>query len=348
MQKSHIRVLLLAMVLTVSVFAGCTNSNTPSASQSSAAPSSAASVAPAAPSSSEPAPAAVDYPKGDINILIAGGPGGGNDLTTRALIPSLQETLKTNVVPLNKTEGGGAVAATEVATAKPDGQTLYFNSQSLILFKLNGMDIDLNNYQPVAAVVEDNGVIFVRADSPYNTISEYVDAAKTQIFNVGTNGAGAIWHLAAVQLTQTAGIPESKFVAYTSGGSAMLAALAGGEIDMCIVNPSEGKALVDAGKIKPIGTMALERLSVYPDAPTCKESGIDVHFPIWRGLFTAKGVSEDVLNMLDEAIKKATESDTFVQYCESNSLPISFKGHKEFEEIFQADIVKMTELAQAD
>lgn len=286
---------------------------------------------------------AANYPGGDVSFIIPNNAGGGNDLTTRAMIPSLQRTWGVNVVPLNQGESKGAVAAQTVMNAKPDGRTFYFNSQTLILMPFGGMpSIDLNKFQPVAQVVEDTGVIYVNAKSPYKTIDDLLAAFKTKEFKIGHNGNGALWHLASLLLAKATNA-NFKYIAYTTGGTQMLTALASGEVDICIENAAGGMSLTDSNLIRPLASLGSERLDVF-NIPTLKELGIDMVFPVWRGVFTTAGASEEVLNKIDEAFKAAVKSPEFVQYCKDNSLPIKYRDHKEFTEFVDKEIKTYSDL----
>ncbi len=211
--KKNIGIILSAMLVATTVV-GCASKPAPLA------------TTPSTPSAVAPAPEKnLEYPKGDITFLVPSGAGGGNDLTTRALIPEMQRELGVNVVPINKGESKGAIAASEIMTAKPDGQTLYFNSQTLVLMPYGGMpDIKIDEFQPVAQVVSDTGVVYVKADSPYKTIEDFVTSAKTNQVKVAHNGVGAIWHLAALQLSQKA---ELSIMAYISPGSTVKGLISG-------------------------------------------------------------------------------------------------------------------------
>jgi tripartite-type tricarboxylate transporter receptor subunit TctC len=181
--------------------------------------------------------------------------GGGNDLIMRALIPGMKSSLGVNVIPENKPASRGAIAALDITNAKPDGQKVYINSQTLILMPYGGVDVAVDKFQPVAQVVEDTGVVLVKADAPYKNLQELVAAAKSRKLKVSHNGAGSLWHLAAVMLAKAANV-DFQYVAYSGGGAPMLTALAAGEVDVVIVNPAESKALMDAGKIKPLAVMS--------------------------------------------------------------------------------------------
>ena len=278
----------------------------------------------------------VDYPTSDITFVIPAAAGGGNDLATRALIPSLEESLGVTIVPLNQGESGGAVAASTVMNAEPNGTVLYFNSQTLVTTALTTVtSIDLDQFQPVAQAVEDTGLIFVRSGTWAN-IDEFAEAAKSEKLLVATNGTTALWGVAASKLADAMGV-EFEYIAYDSG-TPMLTALAAGEVDMCIVNPAEAASLVSAGRVIPIAVMSEERLESYPDVPTCVESGIDVTYAVWRGVFTKAGVSEEILNILDDAFAKAVESEEFVDYCTNASIPIRYRDHTEFTQFINDEI----------
>ena len=287
--------------------------------------------------------AAVKYPNGDVNFIIPNAAGGGNDLTVRAMIPVLQKVWGVNVVPLNQKESGGAVAANNIMTGKADGQTFYFNSQSLILMKYGKMpNIDLSKFQAVAQVVQDTGNIYVKADSPYKTVEDLFAAMKAGKLKMAHNGKGALWHLAGIRVSNLVGA-DTQFVAYTGGGSPMLTALAAGEVDWAIENVAGGKAMVDSGLIRPLATLGEERVSAY-DIPTLKELGYDLVFPVWRGVFTTKGVDEATLAEIDKAFKAVVESDEFKKYCETNSFPIKYRNHSEFQAFYEEEIKVYDEL----
>jgi len=294
----------------------------------------------------EPVPVAAKYPAGDISFIVPNSAGGGNDLTTRALIPSLQRTFGVNVVPLNQGESKGAVAAQNIINAKPDGRTFYFNSQTLILLPFSTMpNLDLSQFQPIAQVVEDTGVIYVKADSPYKTIKDLLTAMKSTTLKMGHNGNGALWHLASLQLAKATGV-NFRYIAYSSGGTQMLTALAAGEVDLCIVNAAEGKAMVDSGLVRPLASLGETRLDVF-NIPTMVESGVDFIFPVWRGVFTKAGASDEVLAEIDKAFKAATESPEFIEYAKNNGLPIRYRDHKQFKEFVDKEIAIYSELMKS-
>ena len=276
------------------------------------------------------------YPNGDVTFVNPNAAGGGNDLIMRALIPGMKNSLGVNVIPENKPASRGAIAAMDITNAKPDGQKVYINSQTLLLMPYGGVDVKIEGFQPVAQVAEDTGVILVKSDAPYKTLSEFVAAAKASPskFKISHNGVGSLWHLAAVMFAQAAGI-DFQYVAYSGGGTPMLTALASGEVQAVIVNPAESKALIDAGKIKPLAVMSQGKHPMLTEVPTCIESGVKVDFPIWRGLFTTKGTNEDALVVLDKAVQAGMASEEFKNLVKNTGLEAKFRNHVEFSKFFE-------------
>ncbi len=279
----------------------------------------------------------VKYPNGDVSFIIPAAAGGGNDLIVRSLIPGMKKALGVNVLPENKAASRGAVAALETVQAKPDGQRIYFNSQTVILQTYGGVDVPVSGFQPVAQVVEDTAVLLVKDDAPYKTLGDFVAAAKNAKLKVSHNGVGTLWHLAAVTFAQAAQI-EFQYVAYSGGGPPMLKALAGGEVDLVIVNHAESKALIDAGRIRPIAVMSEGKHASLPEVPTCIEAGIKVTYPIWRGVFTTKGVPEPILDIIEKAVQSGMEGEEFNTLVKNAGLEKKFKGHKEFTKFFNEQI----------
>ena len=284
----------------------------------------------------EKAPAAAEpqFPKGDITVIIPAGAGGGNDLTVRALIPSLERTLKVPVVPVNQTAGKGAVAFTEVANAKPDGYKLYFHSKSVLLLKFSGIEeAKIERLAPVAQVAEDVSIFVVKADSPWkkiNDLIEHVKASKQKV-KAANSGIGSLWHLSQVMFEQTIGTDNMLPVAY-SGSTASLTALVAGEVDVVISGP-EVLPFVESGQVRMLCVVFPGRYPSLPNVPTLKEeTGLDYDYPVWRGFFTTAGTDPKVIQILADALKTAVESEEYKKFTAVGMIG-SYKGPQEFGKI---------------
>ncbi len=273
-----------------------------------------------------------DFPQKDLTFLIGTSSGGSNDLAARALIPGAERFLGVKVVPEMLQGANGAVAAVKLGELEPDGYNLYMHSQSLIMMQYSGQpDVNMKKYQPIIQVAEDASSLAVPVDAPYDTLKEFIAYAKKNPgkVRVGTSGAGSIWHIAGVLLEKAADI-DLEFIPYDKGGAQATAAAASGEVEAVTTSPGEQRALVEGGKLKILAVLSDQRHPLFPDVPTAQELGVDAVFPVWRGVFTTAGLSEDRLQVLHDALKAAMESDEFITFMETSGFPIRYRGTEDF------------------
>lgn len=225
------------------------------------------------------------YPKKNIEVLIPKNPGGGTDTSARTILEYAKTYLPKGVIfiPTNKPAGNGITALIEAANAKPDGYTLVMTTVELAMFPHQGKSpVTYENFTPIVATIADPSSFIVRADSPYKTLKDFIDAAKANPgkLTVANSGIGAIYHLAALKMENTFGI-KVKHVPYNEGIGPAIAALVGGHVDAVISTPGTAKSQVDAGVLKILGIMDTQRFSLTPDVPTFKEAlGLDFDFNV--------------------------------------------------------------------
>lgn len=273
---------------------------------------------------------ASDFPSGKVTFYIGNAPGGGNDLLARALIPGMSKAIGADIIPENLPGANGGVAAVKVTGAPPTGHSLYLHSQSVVMMQYTGQpQVDVLKLAPVAMVVEDFAGICVAADSPFNSITDMIEAAKKKpgTVTIGSASAG-IWPINLAVLEEKAGV-EFKFVPYDSGGAAAGPATAAGEVVACMDSPIVFRSLVDSGRLKMIGVFGEQRSPIFPDVPTCREQGVDAFFPVWRAVFTTAGTPEPVLAKLSQAVKEAMEAPEFLRYINAAGIPLRFRDYKE-------------------
>ena len=122
------------------------------------------------------------YPREAVELIAPAGPGGGYDLTVRAMAQCLQETGLVSVpLPVtNKPGGGGRVCLEYMHEKRGSNDMLVVYSPPLCLINLNGSTA-LNyrdNTTPIAKLAVDYGCFAVRADSPYQTLNQVMDQLK--------------------------------------------------------------------------------------------------------------------------------------------------------------------------
>lgn len=305
---------VLALILALCmVFALCACGS--SAPAETPAPSEAPAEAPAETPAEEPAEApaeGVDLSNASVTIICPYGAGGGTDTTMRVLAQAAEKVIGGTYTVENHTGGSGTTGLYDCLAADHDGYTLATASVDLITLSLLGIadDLTLDTFAPICILNGEPAAIIVPADSPYQTIEDFVQAG---IDNPGTvtlanAGAGNIWHLAAIGVELKTGASFSH-IPYSDGTSASLPAVLAGDVDAVICSPAEAASFIEAGDLKVLAVAAADRLAAYPDVPTFTESGVDLIIMALRGLCVPADAPADVIAALQDAFAEVIASE---------------------------------------
>ena len=277
------------------------------------------------------APAQAQYPERNITLIVPYGAGGGTDITARMLARDLEAALGKPVTVENRAGGGGWVGWGALAQAKPDGYIIgYLNVPSMYagyLDKQYKRTETLDSFTPLMNHVLDYNVWAVKADSPFKSVKDVVEAAKKtpETLTVSAFGAGSDDHLAILSMEA-----ENKIkmitVHHKSTAEAKTAAL-GGHIHVLGANISEVAEEAKAGTIRILGVMSPERSRFLPNAPTFKEQGFNQNWSVSRGIAAPAGLPKDVEAKLVAALEKTLNSKEHQDKAASLSLePRVIKG----------------------
>lgn len=280
----------------------------------------------------------VTFPEKSITLVVPYAAGGGTDATARALAKAAEKHLGQSIGVVNKTGGNATVGISEVANAKADGYTIIMNANEIALLPHMGLTpITYEDFAQVAHINFDPSALTVPADAPYDNLEEFVAYAKENPgkIRVGGTGKGGIWHLGSASIEKAADI-KFNYVPF-DGAAPAKTALLGGHIEAITVSPAEVLAQVEAGELKTLGVLADDRSSIMPDVPTFKESGYDTSVGVWRAIDAPADTPAEVVGILEDAFKKATEDQEFVDFMNSNGLGIVFKGTEEYKELVAKD-----------
>lgn len=254
------------------------------------------------------------YPSGPVSVIVPYSAGGGTDLVARALVDAAKASFPKNIAVENRTGGGGAVGMSYGANAKADGSIITMITVELVTLPHTGTGAGLyyDQFKPIMMVNSAYSAVTVQANSPYNTLKEFLDAAKTKTMRVGNSGVGAIWHLAAAGLGKTAGVSFNHIP--FDGAAPAITSLLGGHIDAVTVSYAEVVSQVAAGNLKVLAVLAPERISATPNIPTAKELGYDVAIGTWRGLGVPKDTPQPIVDKITSIFTEAAKSEAFVKF----------------------------------
>ncbi|HTK00693.1 MAG TPA: tripartite tricarboxylate transporter substrate binding protein [Bordetella sp.] len=267
------------------------------------------------------AAADASYPAHEIRFIVPWAPGGSTDIVGRALQHLAAKDGYTLVVE-NLAGASGSIGLAKVARSPADGYTLGLGTTSTLVLHTQGItDLRPDQFTTIASASIDPMVLVVPKDGPA-TVEAFLDNMKKNPgkVSIGTSGANNISHLFAVMTSRAAQVPFIH-VPYT-GGSRVVTDLGGHQITAGILKPSESKAQMDAGIIKPLAVYAEERLSFMPDVPTFKEKGYDV-FPYGQVtqasyVVTPAGIPEPIRQKLVAEFRKIIQSDEFQSFARQN------------------------------
>ena len=220
---------------------------------------------------------AADFPTKEIRLIVPWNVGGSNDISARLISRILSEQ-GINVLVDNIPGATGAIGMTKAATAEPDGYTIGMGTSStLSMIAQNLTPLRNDQFAPIARVTTDQLLLLVPADGPAN-LEAFLDTVKKNPgkISIGTPGSNNLNHIFAVMSGRVVNT-DIITVPYT-GGSKVVVDLAGKQLDAAVLKPSESKAQIDAGLVRPIGVFANERIKTLPNVHTFKEKGYDV-FP---------------------------------------------------------------------
>ncbi|SEO63718.1 Tripartite-type tricarboxylate transporter, receptor component TctC [Rhodospirillales bacterium URHD0017] len=287
------------------------------------------------------------YPSKPVQIFVPFPPGGVADITARPLAHVMGRLVKQSVVVVNKPGAGGSVGAAQAARATPDGYTLLLALSSISVLpvadRLQGRPAayELDQFAPVALISADPTVLVVRADGPYKTLKDLVDAAKAKpgTINYGSSGVYGTLHVAMEIFAQAADI-KLFHIPYQGGGPAVAALLAG-QIDALASGPAPAIGQIKAGKMRALAVWGDKRLAAMPDVPSMKELGYDATFYIWSGLFAPSATPQPVMTALREIVKRTVEDPEFKEAMDKVETPIAYLDAPQFKTFLDRDAERL-------
>ncbi|MBD8078603.1 Bug family tripartite tricarboxylate transporter substrate binding protein [Cellulosimicrobium arenosum] len=277
-----------------------------------------------------------DFPEDDVTLIVQADAGGGSDLTSRALATELEPVLGVSIVVENRPGASGSTAMQYVAGEEPDGYTIGFSPVEISMLGHEGYDVDPADYDFLGQIMLAPGVLVVPADSPYDTLEDFVEAGQDQSLSVANSGAGSIWEIAAFGLADATGAQLDPVP--FDGGAPALAAAVGGQVDAAVAGAGEVSAAVDDGQVKALAVFHDEPYPDLPDVPTAADAGYeDLEFGGWGGIYAPAGLPDDVRSTLESGIEEAATSEGFEDTVTKSGNLVVYKSADEFTDFVNSE-----------
>jgi tripartite-type tricarboxylate transporter receptor subunit TctC len=256
------------------------------------------------------------YPNRSVTLTIGFAAGGNGDIIARIVAEGLSPRLGQPVVVENRAGSGGNIASARVAKLPPDGYQLIAqtggHAVSGAIYKSLPFD-PVDDFQMISTVGYQSFMVAVRADSPIKTVTDLVAAAKAAPgkLTYSSVGVGSTQHLAGEWFSSLTGV-QMTHVPYRSG-SATMADLLGGQIDVAFDTITVVDPQFRAGKARVLGVTSGTRWWSVPDVAPVAEAvpGYDVR--TWVGIAAPKGLPEPILKRLNDAMRSALADPAIVE-----------------------------------
>jgi len=284
-----------------------------------------------------PSVAADNYPSRPFTLIVPWAAGGGTDAIARIVGALLEKELGQPINVVNRTGGNGVVGHAAIASAAPDGYTLGMITAEISMLHWTGLTpLTPRDYSPIAMMNIDPAGVTVRADAPYKSIDDLLKAIKANPgkFKASGAGQGGIWHLALAGMLKDLKIEPSTVPWVPSNGAAQaMNDLVAGGVEFVTCSLPEARALIDAGKARPLVLMSDKPSSLFPAVPTLKgATGSNWSIGAWRGIAGPKNLPADIQVKLGTALKKIYDSKEYQGFIANRGFGLIYADAKGFEQ----------------
>ena len=273
-----------------------------------------------------------NWPQQPVRLISPFPAGGTADILSRALGQELSEQWQQTIVVENKVGAGGAVAASQVARARPDGYTMLMVSGSMLTVNPNlykDLPYRVSDFKNVSIVSIGPFVVAVNKKIPANSLVallSYVRDNKSGV-NFGSSGVGSQTHMASEMLMHMTG---SKMTHIPYGGETLaLTDLIAGQIQVVTGNLAALMPFIKSGDVKALAVTSSERSSVLPDVPTVQEQlNKDFDSQGWFGVVVPKGTPDNIVKKMEQGIQTAMSSERMKKKFQDLGLTAAEQGQE--------------------
>ena len=283
-------------------------------------------------------------PEKPVEFVVPAGTGGGADQMARLIqgIVAKHQLMKQPLIVVNKSGGAGAEGFLDVKGSKGDPHKIVITLSNLFTTPLaTGVPFNWKDMTPVSMMALDQFVLWVNADTPYQSAKQYVDAVKAAgplKMKMGGTGSKQEDQILTVSLEKATG---AKFIYVPfKGGGDVAVQLTGKHIDSSVNNPIEAVAQWRAGQLRPLCVFDDRRMPYkeplaagksWNDVPTCKEAGVPTDYLMLRGIFMPAGATPDQVAFYVDLLKKVRETQDWKDFIKLGAFNDTFMTGADYD-----------------
>ena len=276
------------------------------------------------------------FPSQTITLIASAAPGGTTDLAARMIAEPLSKALGKPVIVENRPGASGAIAASAVKRANPDGYTLLvqYSGFHVIAPHLVKTGFDpIKDFAPVANLIVAPQVIVVRPNLPVQTFNDLIAYAKANPgkLNYASSGNGSLQHVTGEMIKQLGGI-EMSHVPYKGTGPA-ITDLLGGNVDVTFTTAPPLLGHIKSGRMRPLAVTGKVRLPSLPDVrATAEIPGFEkLDASSWFAIYAPATTPKPVVDKLSNEIAKIMKTDEFRKKAEEQGAHAAYMNPQQLE-----------------
>ncbi|MDF3339075.1 tripartite tricarboxylate transporter substrate-binding protein [Mycolicibacterium septicum] len=276
---------------------------------------------------------AANYPSRPVELLVPAKPGGGWDQTARGLQQVAQEAKLTDqkIEVINREGGGGATGLAELTNNdKGNPNNLMIGGLVMIgALKQAGSPLSITDATTIATLTSEAEALVVRADSPFQSMSDVINAYKADPKSVvfGGGSAGGSDQILVGLILKAAGLTpgDMNYVGYSGGGEAT-AGILSGDVKVGVSGVSEFEGQLEGGEMRLLAISSDDEMTVAgKPAPTLKSSGLNVDFVNWRAIFAPPGLDDAQVDGITAFITKIHDTEQWKKLVEERGWTDDFR-----------------------
>ena len=292
---------------------------------------------------------AAEFPTKPVRLVIGFAPGGGTDVTARALSTKLSGPFGQQVIVDNRPGHSGTIAADIVSKSTPDGHTVLLGTIALVINPILTKKMPFDTFKdllPVTQAVDSTNILIVNPAVPAKSVKELIALAKAKPLNCGSSGIGGTGHLAVELFNLQAGT-KITHVPYKGGGPAMVDLL-GGQIQLIFATAASSITHIQSGKARALAVTTAKRSSLVPDLPTVAEAGLKGYEANnWNGFYVPAGTPRAIVNRLNKELAAALTASDIKDFLFKQGLDAAPGTPEQFATYMKSEYAKWTKVIKA-
>jgi tripartite-type tricarboxylate transporter receptor subunit TctC len=293
---------------------------------------------------------AQSYPVKPVRIVVGFAPGGGVDMSARAVGKYLGDAVGQTVIVDNRPGAAGNIGAALVAKSPPDGYTMLMSNSTIStpgLFLNMPFDVT-KDLEPVTLVAIGPSVLVAHPSFPVKSVKDLIALARAKPGQIsfGSGGIGNITHLEMELVKSLTGV-KMEHVPY-KGSAPSIVGLVSGEVQVLFTSIPAGLGQVRSGRMRALAVSTLKRSSAMPDVPTIDESALKGYDAAsWYGLFMPAGAPKNAVATVAKEVVKIMQAKDIRERFMADGFEPAGLGPDEFSKYLRAEIVKWEKIVKA-